>query len=168
MYNTVLGRAGACVTMPQWFSHDSRARMHFCRPFFASSSSHGSPCLAPTMTAEKLYETQVNKGPPSSEGIPPPALAAPGPTSGRRIPVPVLLRRLLIATLLLWPGFFYASRFVREISQELDVQQGYWLTQAFRTENVHHKYTGDHRVPFGKLAEDEFLYVPTAYISCEF
>lgn len=109
------------------------------------------------MTAQKSSKAQLNEEQPSTDEIPPPAVAAAGPTSGRS--KAVLLRRLLIAALLSWAVTFYIYRSVREIAQELDGQQGYWLTQAFKPERVHHKHAGDHRVPFGKLAEDEFLYV---------
>ncbi|EPS95363.1 hypothetical protein FOMPIDRAFT_1132669 [Fomitopsis schrenkii] len=110
------------------------------------------------MLAEKPSELHVIEEQHSTDRIPPPAVAAAGPTCSRR--ARALRQTLLITTFVFWTVFFYICRSARGITRELDIHQDYWVSLAFNAERPDYKFVGDHRVPFGKLAEDEFLAIP--------
>ncbi|KAH9843828.1 Zn-dependent exopeptidase [Rhodofomes roseus] len=104
-----------------------------------------------TMTDEKPLFA-ADKQPPR-DAIPPPAVAAQLPVRDRK----ALRRKLFVTSVALWALVYFICN--RQIIRELDAQQGYWLTQALNTGRPQHRLN-ERKVPFGKLAEQEFLSVP--------
>ncbi|KZT74407.1 Zn-dependent exopeptidase [Daedalea quercina L-15889] len=110
------------------------------------------------MTTEKPPEVHApgKQTPTSAMAIPTPATSPP-PTLPRARKI--LRRRLLTSIVVFLALVYYICSTARKLSTELDAQQGYWLAQAFSTGRPATRF-GGHKVPFGKLAEHEFLTVP--------
>ncbi|KAH9938633.1 Zn-dependent exopeptidase [Fomitopsis serialis] len=107
------------------------------------------------MSTEKPPELRAIDKQPPSDAIPTPLADPTPPLRDRK----ALRQRLVVATVLFCTFVYYICSSAREVAKGLDSQQGYWLTQAFSVGRPQYRLN-DNKVPFGKLAEQEFLTVP--------